>query len=435
MENISTPGEARPYMYPQARPRLPVAGPTRVGCPRRLCCPRPIIFIMVLVLVIYIPLNVVYVISSTHRPLTRSADSWGGSQQKSLSVKVGDLVPGDNGKVNLVLQVDVQDLLRFMDNMVAPTGAATTNPLPRNSTILLHNPMLCANQKLDWFVYVHSSPGNADRRMNLRKTWANVNLFKEPRFKVVFLMGQTDDLSVKAKIREEFKAYGDLVIGDFIDHYKNLTLKGIMGLHWASAYCSNAPFVIKADDDAFVNIFEVLQIIDGYKSQKRLAVCPLWRDNSMPILRDPKKCMKWCVKYTEFPGRTHFPQYCAGLTYIMTSDLVREMYTASFSTPFFWIDDVYVTGLLMGKVKDVGYVNLIRNFTLKETVAMEQYSDLKQTPSLYFVHIKKQENFMKFWHYTLQRLPQNILRTLSDDVLHTFPELRVTPPRPSSVAR
>ncbi|ELT95357.1 hypothetical protein CAPTEDRAFT_65948, partial [Capitella teleta] len=191
-------------------------------------------------------------------------------------------------------------------------------------------------------VYVHSSPGNRDRREQLRKTWANVNLFKNLHFRVVFLMGQTNDLAAQASIKDEFKTHQDLVIGDFTDNYKNLTLKGIMGLHWASTYCANAPIVIKADDDAFVNIFEVMRILGDYKSQEKLVVCPLWKENTMPILREPKKCMKWCVKYSEFPGRTHFPQYCAGLTYIMSNQMAKEMYAASFSTPFFWIDDVYV---------------------------------------------------------------------------------------------
>ena len=49
------------------------------------------------------------------------------------------------------------------------------------------------------------------------------------------------------KMDEEHKLYGDIVQGSFIENYKNLTLKGIMGLKWVSQYCQEAPFVIKVN--------------------------------------------------------------------------------------------------------------------------------------------------------------------------------------------
>ena len=46
-------------------------------------------------------------------------------------------------------------------------------------------------------------------------------------------------------IEEEHKLYGDIVQGSFIENYKNLTLKGIMGLKWVSQHCQEAAFAIK----------------------------------------------------------------------------------------------------------------------------------------------------------------------------------------------
>ena len=426
----------RPHVFPASRLRHSVGGVGQGAaaggwtCPcvgRRACCPRSVLVLFLIVLCIYIPLNVIYVVTSSSSGASHSVQygAKDGQRRDNIAVEVSNIMPGAEGKVDLVLSIDLKDLLRFLDKMAMPDGAATVNPLPRNTSIVLHNPALCQHHELDWLVYVHSAPANTERRMNLRRTWANVNLFKQQRFKVVFLMGQSSVLGTQAVIQEEFKKYGDIVVGDFEDHYKNLTLKGVMGLQWASTYCHNAPLVLKTDDDAFVNIFEVMHILDGYKGTSKLAACPLWKDNSMPILRDPTKCMKWCVKYTEFPGRTHFPKYCAGLTFILSRDLVSEMYKASFSTPFFWIDDVYVTGLLAGKVKDVGYVDFLRNFTLKEKVALDQYSDLSHKPTLYFVHIKQAENFHKFWQLTLQRLPVSDLELLSSETLDMYPDLKL----------
>ena len=75
----------------------------------------------------------------------------------------------------------------------------------------------------------------------------------------------------KAEIVAEFEKYKDLVQGNFVDSYKNLTLKAVLGLRWMSQYCSEAPFAIKTDDDTFLNIFEMVRLMreNANKSQVR----------------------------------------------------------------------------------------------------------------------------------------------------------------------
>ena len=155
-----------------------------------------------------------------------------------------------------------------------------------------------------------------------------------------------------------------------------------------------------------------------------MIICPLWKENSMPILRDPAKCMKWCVKYTEFPGKKYFPKYCAGLGFLMSKDMLPKMAAAAKTTPFFWIDDVYTTGLLAGKVPDVTYVDLLKNFTLKEAVALEDYKKpIDHHVNFIFSHVKKKENFMAMWNITLQRLSDEAIKLLSPESLKLYPNL------------
>ena len=40
---------------------------------------------------------------------------------------------------------------------------------------------------------------------------------------------------------------------DFIDSYRNLTVKSIMALKWATEHCKNAKLIFKMDDDTLVN--------------------------------------------------------------------------------------------------------------------------------------------------------------------------------------
>ena len=158
--------------------------------------------------------------------------------------------------------------------------------------------------------------------------------------------------------------------------------------------------------------------------ENKILACPLWKDNTMPILRDPKKCMKWCVKYTEFPGRSYFPQYCAGLAFIISQAMITDMYQASKSTPFFWIDDVYITGLLAGKVKSVGYVDYLKMFTLKEQLAHDNYISNVTEVTYMFSHVKKKDNFERIWNATLSRLDTNTLRVINPEILKSYPKLQ-----------
>jgi len=77
-------------------------------------------------------------------------------------------------------------------------------------------------------------------------------------------------LYLKAQINAEFKKHGDLVQGSFIDSYKNLTLKAVLGLRWMSQYCSEAPFAIKTDDDTFLNIFEMVRLMKENANKSRV---------------------------------------------------------------------------------------------------------------------------------------------------------------------
>ena len=40
----------------------------------------------------------------------------------------------------------------------------------------------------------------------------------------------------------------------FQDSYHNLTLKTVMGLKWMSIFCPHAKFILKTDDDIYVNV-------------------------------------------------------------------------------------------------------------------------------------------------------------------------------------
>ena len=330
-------------------------------------------------------------------------------------------MPAPNGSVDLVLRLNLQKLLSQIDTSTYNNGEATSHPIPKDPAFFYANEDFCKKQtQLQYIIYVHSSPPNVDRRRNIRDTWANPDLFLDGRTKVVFVMGKASDDSAKETVQNEIEKYGDIVQGDFLDDYQNLTIKGILGLKWLSSYCKQAKYAIKADDDAFVNIFKLLKLLEK-QSNPRLVACPLWK--TMPILRESEKCMKWCVKYSEFPGKNFFPKYCAGLSFTLSRDVAQDMYQAASSTPFFWIDDVYITGLLLGKTKNVEYIDLLKNFTLKEAEALKQYTNYDVQETYYFSHVRNSNNMGLLWHATLERLPAENLLEIDPTVYSSYADI------------
>ena len=125
-------------------------------------------------------------------------------------------------------------------------GEETPNALPVNFTWVLNKPEYCSTSPSpQWIIYVHTAPANVERRMLLRNTWANNQLFKDGRTKTIFLMGTPDNVKDQAIIRKEYEQYNDIVQGSFLESYKNLTIKGIMGLRWVSEFCPQAKFALK----------------------------------------------------------------------------------------------------------------------------------------------------------------------------------------------
>uniref|UniRef100_A0A914VJM7 Hexosyltransferase n=2 Tax=Plectus sambesii TaxID=2011161 RepID=A0A914VJM7_9BILA len=163
---------------------------------------------------------------------------------------------------------------------------------------------------------------------------------------VVFALGYTTNVSMQAAVTRESKSYRDIVQEDYIDSYKNLTYKGIMWLKFASEYCPQAQYVLKVDDDIFVNIFNLVGHLGRMAKHKshppKSVICLVWY--GMVVNRDVNN--KWYVSKEEYANDT-FPPYCSGSAYIITRDLIRPMYEQSFKIKFMWVDDWYITGALI----------------------------------------------------------------------------------------
>ncbi|XP_046556796.1 UDP-GalNAc:beta-1,3-N-acetylgalactosaminyltransferase 1-like [Haliotis rubra] len=227
---------------------------------------------------------------------------------------------------------------------------------------------------IDLLYIVHSAPNNFKFRTNIRKTFANQTFFPHHEIRIVFLLGKPETEVTQLHIIQEQTTYGDVVQGSFQDSYRNLTLKAVLGLKWVSENCPNVSFVVKIDDDTFVQTFSILeQYLPRYKKGKKLIFCNVWKKGYMTIRRQGK----WNVADDEMKGYDTFPwKYCSGFVVMMTGDLLPLLYKASLSVPILWVDDVYITGILVSRIKHVKFVNVDLNLhsSLKAPVIQKCFS-------------------------------------------------------------
>ena len=270
--------------------------------------------------------------------------------------------------------------------------------------ILLKNENLCSGGDQVTVMYIYSSPGAFKNRETIRKTFGNTTLFKKYNLRVFFVLGRDHVCAVGKNVEhiyKEFNRHKDLVVGDFWDTYRNLSLKGIVALEFIHRHCKNARFVIKADDDVIVNTPKLLDILHKDSMTSNFTVWGYLIENTKPLYCLTKLFNKWCVLYSQY-NRTFYPPYMFGAGFVLTADLVTPMLKASYKIAPYPIDDVYITGLLLEEVKISKMVNWKSHITMKTMKTTEHLSD-PGAPVLYFGHSLSPKQIEYWWVKILEK--------------------------------
>ena len=204
----------------------------------------------------------------------------------------------NNMTLHHVNKSEIRDIMLKMNETHETHVNHNHEPCPNNKCVNPHpfhynliTKSVCKNKNIFLISYIHTAPSHYKRRMIIRETWGNAKYYSDVTVRVVFVMGRTfDKPEVQSALEFESEQYGDIVQEDFLDSYKNLTYKGIGALKWITNYCSHAKFVLKADDDIFVNTFTLLRHLKslhetGVDNQK-LILCLVW--NRMLVMRSGK---------------------------------------------------------------------------------------------------------------------------------------------------
>ncbi|KAH8412177.1 hypothetical protein KR009_000353 [Drosophila setifemur] len=173
--------------------------------------------------------------------------------------------------------------------------------------------------------------------MAIRQTW--MHYASRRNIAMAFVLGRDNELENKS-LREENLMYGDMIRGHFIDSYANLTLKTISSLEWVCRHCPRMKYLLKTDDDMFINVPKLLTLLGTLTDNRTIYGRKV--GNWKPVRN---RWSKYYVSTAQFAGDT-FPFFTTGPAYILPRNIVYALYKRSLATPYLKLEDVFTTGIV-----------------------------------------------------------------------------------------
>uniref|UniRef100_A0AAX7UNE7 Hexosyltransferase n=1 Tax=Astatotilapia calliptera TaxID=8154 RepID=A0AAX7UNE7_ASTCA len=214
---------------------------------------------------------------------------------------------------------------------------------PYEYHFIINEPQKCEREKPFVVLMVPVAPNNRRDRDIIRSTWGNDRVVQGKVVTLFFLLGLETGPGaeqVQQQMLQESNKYHDLIQSNFVDCYKNLTIKTMVILEWLTAHCSGASYAMKIDSDMFLNVHNLVNmLLNAQKTNYMTGLVTGWGT----VVRDPSS--KWYVP-SDIYAPAFYPVYALGLGYIMSLDLPKKLTEASRHVKALYIEDVYL-GMLM----------------------------------------------------------------------------------------
>ncbi|XP_054578482.1 beta-1,3-galactosyltransferase 4 isoform X2 [Eptesicus fuscus] len=258
----------------------------------------------------------------------------------------------------------------------APASPGPPLALPR---LLIPNEDACGGPGAPPFllILVSTAPENLNQRNAIRASWGGQREARGLRVQTLFLLGEPGGRhpargSLENDLERESVARGDILQAAFQDSYRNLTLKTLSGLSWADKHCPRARYILKTDDDVFVNVPELVSELvrrGGRWEQWERGMEPQreaeagdggWEGGSPTPVRQPMPLLylgrvHWRVHPSRTPGGKHqiseeqwpatwgpFPPYASGTGYVLSASAVQLILQVASRAPLLPLEDVFV---------------------------------------------------------------------------------------------
>ncbi|XP_054156773.1 lactosylceramide 1,3-N-acetyl-beta-D-glucosaminyltransferase-like [Oppia nitens] len=222
------------------------------------------------------------------------------------------------------------------------------------SKVVVIDPKHC-NTRHDMVVVIHSTGQSTgkyfDIRQELRSGW--VGVMKSRNIGVWFAIALNNNQTVNEELVIESNKYNDIIQFGFVDNYYNLTLKAIAIQRWLHRYCQSVKYMLKTDDDVFVNVDLLVKVLADFKT----GISGMLLKNK-GVYRQVGH--KWYIP-KQYYSPDIYPDYLTGQAMIadnVTRDqLLRAvvMYATIAGNYMLDIDDALLTGII------ANYANITRH--------------------------------------------------------------------------
>eukprot|EP00105_Crassostrea_gigas_P032726 XP_011455851.1 PREDICTED: beta-1,3-galactosyltransferase 1-like [Crassostrea gigas] len=206
----------------------------------------------------------------------------------------------------------------------------------------------CSNGDVFLLIMVPSAVSNFEQRDAIRRTWGNVSTTK-PSVLLKFVLGKSKDSVHQSLAKTENSIHNDILFEDILETYENLSQKSIALLRWASTNCERVRYLLKIDDDMFLNLPRLLNELKVHPKTNSISGCKVIGASPFRFAFS-----KWKISRSEYKN-DYYPDYIAGTAYLISGDIISNLSWATRNVPYFIFEDVYITGLCR---KHIGAVAL-----------------------------------------------------------------------------
>ncbi|XP_064616240.1 beta-1,3-galactosyltransferase 5-like [Liolophura sinensis] len=265
-----------------------------------------------------------------------------------------DSLSGQKSKLVNYRPVNFSEYIDSLRHDITQHQALDPYFIPRNHKVnsydysfLIDGRNICQRESPFLLVVVPSVFDHQENRMVIRETWGSVvrtGMWADgtplPLIKLIFLFGQRHDPSLFSTLKEENLQYGDIVLANFVDSYRNLTIKSMAALYWTIRFCPDAKYLLKNDEDTIVNLPRLVELLKDKVPNSIIG----HKGHVLSVTRDGY-IEKWIVSKEEYPP-DKYPPYILGNFYAIPKDLIPKLFHVSQYIPYLSMEDVFITGVV-----------------------------------------------------------------------------------------
>ena len=290
----------------------------------------------------------------------------------------------DNAQYKAGVEISEQELLRRVNKhsfVVKPPSKLQLDDLYFSPSLMvletynnsvLQEPKFGCGAFHEVHIIVPSSPHDSEIRNAIRETWGSVaQSLRWPgkalslSSRLTFVLGITDkenkslhshntdillDFSTQVPLFNNNKTkdpdfqhktdtqINDILQFDMVDSYRNLTRKILLALQWVISSCKNVQYILKVDQDIFVNVPLLLSFLKHH-GKKNSIYGHIYHGG--PVQRDGR----WAASKSVYPPE-RYPVYAAGTAYVVSTSAAETVLKLYPYFPYVPIEDAFITGVL-----------------------------------------------------------------------------------------